>query len=445
MTEPIISVGILTGDKVNFDLYGEFSSPIYPKKLSGKLNAVIREGKIILIKDGIELCSDEKIVITPADFETDSFLLHDVKIGKSFHWEKIEDQRFRGSLRLIIEEGKVTAVNIIPLEEYLTSVISSEMSAGSSLELLKAHAVVSRGWLIAQLDKKKEQTASAREHVFIKNENELVKWYDRTEHSLYDFCSDDHCQRYQGVTRIISDTVFAAVEETRGMVLTYNGKVCDTRFSKCCGGITESFENVWAPVNYPYLSSVIDYKFEPGGYFVDLTKESYAVKWIKGAPHAFCNTEDPKILSQILVDYDQTTKDFYRWKVEYKQDEISEIIFKRSGIDFGNIVDLIPLERGYSGRISKLKIVGTKKEFKVGKELEIRKWLSNSHLYSSAFVVTKGKLQKGIPQKFTLEGAGWGHGVGLCQIGAAVMGEMGYSFDEILSHYFKRSRLEKIY
>ncbi|MFA3782294.1 SpoIID/LytB domain-containing protein [Melioribacteraceae bacterium 4301-Me] len=445
MNEPVISVGILTESAINFELYGEFNSSAYPRKLSGKFSAFIRDKKIVLTKEGNELLTKEEIVITPADFETESFLLRDVKIGKNFHWEKYEDQRFRGSLKLIIEDDKITAVNIIPLEEYLLSVISSEMSASSSLELLKAHAVVSRSWLIAQLNNKKQKKDSKISSEFIINEKEIIKWYDREEHLLYDFCSDDHCQRYQGVLRLVNDAAFAAIEETRGMVLTYNGEVCDTRFSKCCGGITESFENVWAPVKYPYLSSIIDYKFEPDGYFVDLTKEDFAVKWIKGSPHAFCNTTDQKILSQVLVDYDQTTRDFYRWKVEYTQDEISEIIFKKSGIDFGSIKDLLPAERGYSGRITKLRILGTKSEILVGKELEIRKWLSKSHLYSSAFIVHKEKIKNGIPERFILEGAGWGHGVGLCQIGAAVMGEMGYSFDEILSHYFKGTRLEKAY
>ncbi len=445
MNEPIINVGILTDDIITFDLYGEFSSPSYPKSLSGRFTASRDMGKITLKKDTETIFSGNNIFITPADFETDSFLLRDVKIGKNFHWERTENQRFRGTLKLIVDEGKITAVNIIPLEEYLSSVISSEMSSNSSFELLKAHAIISRGWLIAQLDRKKEAKNSNGSQEFINNENELIRWYDRSEHSLYDFCSDDHCQRYQGITKILNDTALAAVDETNGIVLTSGGKVCDTRFSKCCGGITESFENVWAPVSYPYLSSVIDYKFEPDGYFVDLTQERFAANWIKGSPHAFCNTNDPRIISQVLVDFDQSTQDFYRWKVEYTQDEISEIISQKSEIDFGNITNLIPIERGNSGRISKLKIVGTKKEMIVGKELEIRRWLSRTHLYSSAFTVSTEKIENGIPKKFVLTGAGWGHGVGLCQIGAAVMGEMGYSFDEILSHYFLGTRLQKVY
>jgi SpoIID/LytB domain protein len=365
-------------------------------------------------------------------------------IGKNFHWEKKEDQRFRGTLQFIIEKENITAVNIIPLEEYLISVISSEMSPNSSLELLKAHAIVSRGWLLAQLETKKEKKRQKSLNEII-NENEIIRWYDQEDHENYFFCADDHCQRYQGVTKIVNENAFNAIDRTKGMALTYDNKICDTRYSKCCGGMTESFENVWEPVKHNYLSPLVDYKFELDGLDYDLTKNKYAEKWINSNPHAYCNTTDQKILSQILVDFDRPTDNFFRWHVEYDQNKLTEIIYSKSGLDFGNIIDLIPIERGYSARIHKLKIVGTKQSKIIGKELEIRKTLSTSHLYSSAFYVVSLQIENNIPQKFILKGAGWGHGVGLCQIGAAVMGEKGYGFDEILSHYFKGAKIQKLY
>ncbi|MEW6194389.1 MAG: SpoIID/LytB domain-containing protein [Bacteroidota bacterium] len=442
MTEPQISIGILNSSEIKFELYGEFTNPGLKNKLSGRYTARFDEGIIKIYRDSTLVTGSNEITFTPNDFEIESFHLRDVVIGKNFHWERKENQRFRGSLKFIREEGRVTAINIISLEEYLASVISSEMSPNSSTELLKAHAIVSRGWLLSQLEKKKTKTVSKNE---IKTENELIRWYDREDHTNYDFCADDHCQRYQGVTKIISDSAHNAVRATEGLVLIYDNKICDARYSKCCGGITESFENVWEPVRHNYLSQIVDYKFELDGIDYDLTKENNAERWIKSNPHAYCNTNDPRILSQILVDFDQSTQNFFRWKIEFTQEELSAIIKSKSGIDFGEIKDLIPVERGYSGRIKKLKIVGTKKELMVGKELEIRRTLSKSHLYSSCFIVIKENFVKNIPQKIILQGAGWGHGVGLCQIGAAVMGEIGYGFDEILVHYFKGAQIQKIY
>ncbi|PKL81661.1 MAG: amidase [Ignavibacteriae bacterium HGW-Ignavibacteriae-3] len=440
MTEPLISVGILSSKEIRFDLYGEFISENLDKKLSGRFKAKFENNQIKIFHDKHEILSGSEIIFTPKDIETDSFLLRDVVIGKNFHWEKKLNQRFRGSVKFIIEGEELTAVNILPLEEYLISVISSEMNSRSSLQLLKAHAIVSRGWLLSQIDKKNKNAVNE-----VINENEIIRWYDREEHLNYDFCADDHCQRYQGVTRIVNETAADAVSETRGLVLTSDNIICDTRYSKCCGGMTESFENVWENVSYPYLVSVIDYKFEPDGADIDLRKEKEATRWIQRNPNAYCNTSDEKVLSQILVDFDRSTKDFFRWSIIYSQDEISELINRKSGIDFGKIIDLIPLERGGSGRLIKLKIVGSKKVITIGKELEIRRTLSQSHLYSSAFLVEKENIIEGIPQKFTLIGAGWGHGVGLCQIGAAVMGELGYSFDEILKHYFKGTTIQRIF
>ncbi len=440
MNEPLVSIGILTEKEIRFDLYGEFTLKGLDKKVSGRFKAKLSGDMISICQEKKEIISADELLFNPNDLETESFLLRDVVIGKGFHWQSKENQRFRGRLKFIKEKDQITAVNILPLEEYLTSVISSEMSANSSIELLKAHSIVSRGWLLAQQEKKNKQAVN--EQI---SDEEIIRWYDREDHTNYDFCADDHCQRYQGVTKIISDNALNAITSTRGLVLKYKDSICDTRYSKCCGGMTESFENVWEPELHPYLSSIVDYKFELDGKETDLTEEKFAERWIRSNPNSFCNTSDKKILSQILVDFDRPTNDFFRWNVEYTQDEIAELIRTKSGIDFGNIIDLIPIERGYSTRIIKLKIIGTKKTITVGKELEIRKILSKTHLYSSAFVARKENIVKDVPQKFILHGAGWGHGVGLCQIGAAVMGELGYGFDEILAHYFNGTQIQKIY
>jgi SpoIID/LytB domain protein len=312
--------------------------------------------------------------------------------------------------------------------------------------MLKSLAVVSRSWLLAQIEKSK--SIKMKKEVYSsesRTEDEYIKWYDREEHELFDVCADDHCQRYQGITKISTQAARQAVEETFGLVLMFENKICDARFSKSCGGITEAFHNVWEPVVHEYLTSIIDYKFEPENYNIDFSEEKNARKWIMGNPPAYCNTKEEKILSQVLIDYDQETKDFFRWKVVYSQTEISDLISKNSGMDFGEIIDLIPIERGASSRLIKLKIKGSKKELVVGKELEIRRLLSLTHLYSSAITIEKQNVDNNIPGKFVLYGAGWGHGVGLCQIGAAVMAERGHSFDEILLHYFNNARLNKIY
>jgi stage II sporulation protein D len=314
------------------------------------------------------------------------------------------------------------------------------MSATASDELLKAHAVISRSWLLHPIMNPVETHRRAS-----LQENKHIKWYERDAHTHFDVCADDHCQRYQGITRATTAAVEKAIEATHGEVLMFEDKICDARFSKSCGGASETFENCWAPEHYPYLTKVIDNHTDPEGFELDLTFEVNAEKWIRQSPEAFCNTTDKKVLAQVLNNYDQETTDFYRWKVNYTQAELSELLARRSGIDFGEIIDLIPVKRGESGRIIELNIVGTKRSIIVGKELEIRKWLSNSHLYSSAFVVDKTDLSNGIPQHFTLTGAGWGHGVGLCQIGAAVMGEKGYPYNEILLHYFRGAELKRIY
>jgi SpoIID/LytB domain protein len=444
--EPTIRVGIITEKQINFDLYGNFKVKGNKKIFSGRFSAVIENGRI-KCKRGDDLLEVEKeIVFEPEDISIESFLINDVTIGVRFHWQRKEKQRFQGTLKLLKDDDKICVINIIPVEKYLTSVVSSEMNAKSSLQMLKSLAVVSRSWLLAQIEKsklikKKKETYSS----VLQTEKEYIRWYDREEHELFDVCADDHCQRYQGITKISTQSARKAVAETSGLVLTFNHEICDARFSKSCGGLTESFHNVWEPVVHEYLSSIVDYKFEPENYNLNFSFEKNAEKWIKGNPPAYCNTRDEKILSQVLIDYDLETTDFFRWKIEYSQDEIAALISKNSGSEFGEIVDLIPLERGDSSRLIRLKVVGSKKELIIGKELEIRRLLSLTHLYSSAIVIEKQNIDNNIPRKFVIYGAGWGHGVGLCQIGAAVMAEKGHSFDEILLHYFHNARLNKIY
>lgn len=443
--EPTIEVGILLASEIRFTLNGNFKASnnrIY----SGKTVAIYRKGYVMF--DG-ELYED--ISFEPL-FATNSFDIKNVVIGIGFHWQRYENQRFKGAIKLIADSGRLMAINKIKVEDYLKSVISSEMSATASDELLKAHAVISRSWLLCpiqkQIAKKKPQPKQQTEFKTVDEKHSITnytKWYERDAHKKFDVCADDHCQRYQGITRATTEAVEKAIEATRGETLMFNGKICDARFSKSCGGVSETFENCWAPEHYQYLSKVIDNPTEPAGFELDLTVEANADKWIRQSPEAFCNTTDKVVLAQVLNNYDQETTDFYRWKVKYSQAELAELVKNRSGFDFGEIVDLIPLKRGESGRLIELKIVGTKQTVVVGKELEIRKWLSKSHLYSSAFVIDKSEIIDGIPQHFTLTGAGWGHGVGLCQIGAAVMGEKGYNYQEILLHYFKGAELQKTY
>ena len=385
------------------------------------------------------------IVSSPQDSES-SFSLDDVVIGINFHWERKETQTFLGTLRFVVEEGKICAINQLPVEWYLESVISSEMSATSSMELLKSHAVISRSWLLAQMEKRKNVAKEGNNGFFsfVKTDTELIRWYDREDHTIFDVCADDHCQRYQGITKETSPHVKEAVAATRGMILSYDGEICDARFYKSCGGVLEEFQYCWENIKKPYLIALRDSENESD--FPDLTIEANADKWIRESPASYCNTNDKSILTQVLNDYDQETSDFYRWKVNYSQQELRTLIEDKTKMSFGDILDLVPLERGKSGRIWRLKIVGSKASFTIGKELEIRRVLSASHLYSSAFVVDKYDTDaQGVPQRFELIGAGWGHGVGLCQIGAAVMGAKGYKYDEILLHYYRGAEIKKIY
>ena len=403
--EPNVSVGIVSAEKISFTLNSPYTAK--GETLTGEQVVEFSEGGISW--RGIQY---RELTFSPADDEA-SFSLHDVTIGKDFHWERKQTQVFCGTLRLMVEADKIVAINELPVERYLTSVISSEMSATASLEFLKAHAVISRSWLLAQMEKRKQQeNGSTGFFSFIKKDDELIRWYDREDHVIFDVCADDHCQRYQGITNKSRATAEQAVAETRGQILTYGNEICDARFSKCCGGETEEFQYCWEDSPKPYLVSFHD---------------------------PYCDTHDKHILAQVLNDYDQETPDFYRWTVEYTQEQLSELINRKLKDDFGTITDLIPLERGKSGRIWKLKIVGTKKSFTIGKELEIRRALSETHLYSSAFEVEK---KDGM---FILHGRGWGHGVGLCQIGAAVMGEQGKTYDEILLFYYRNAEIKQIY
>jgi len=443
--EPKIKVGIVFAPIISFTLSGKFRHVQTGLELEGHGEAVLQNNKLEIHINGTQIPGSFPFDLEPVSYESSDFVLHKVTIGINFHWERQEDQKFKGALRIIQEDGKLTAINILNLEDYLISVISSEMSATSSMELLKAHAVISRSWLLAQIEKGDQLKDKGGYKTCFETPDERIKWYDREDHTNFDVCADDHCQRYQGITRASTQEVNKAIAETSGKVLTFNNVICDARFSKCCGGVAELFENAWEPVHHPYLTSVIDNPEPPKGYNLNFKEEANAEKWIKTSPDAFCNTTNKEILSQVLNDYDQETNDFFRWKVTYTQEQIKALLKKRIGIDVGDVLDLVPVERGESSRLTKLKIVGSLASKTIGKELEIRKALSESHLYSSAFAVEKGHLINNIPQAFTLTGAGWGHGVGLCQIGAAVMGAQGYGYEAILNHYFRGSVLEKRY
>lgn len=379
-----------------------------------------------------------RVHLIPADEEC-RFTLRDVVIGLDFHWERRQDQIFEGELLLFVEDGRVRAVNSLPVEKYLKSVISSEMSASSSAEFLKAHTVISRSWLYAQLLRVGESSPSV---LGWSDDNEIIRWYARENHTLFDLCADDHCQRYQGIPAVCNREVEAAVAATANIVLAHDGRVCDARFSKCCGGMTERFSACWEDVDMDYLQAFRDCEGKDG--FVDLTDETNARRWILDAPPAFCNTADKDILAQVLNGYDRETNDFYRWTVRYTQSELSGLVAAKSGIDFGVITALEPVERAASGRIVRLRITGSKRTLVVGKELEIRRLLSPTHLYSSAFIVDMEQPAPDGEPLFVMRGAGWGHGVGLCQIGAAMMGERGFSYKEILAHYYPGATLENI-
>ena len=437
--QPDVTVGIVSAQKIHFSL----NKPYLAKgeKVLGEQVVEFSEGGVLW--NGNQY---SQLTFHPQSADA-SFSLSDVTIGVNFHWERKETQTFLGTLRFVVESDKIVAINELPVEKYLESVISSEMSATSSLELLKAHAVISRSWLLAQMKKRREVAESGNNFFsFTKKEDTLIRWYDREDHTLFDVCADDHCQRYQGITKETSPHVAEAIRQTKGQILMDGEEICDARFSKCCGGITEEFQYCWEDTPKTYLTAVRDIALGVEHTLPNLTNEEEAEKWIRFNPPAFCNTQDKKILLEVLNDYDQETVNFYRWKETLSQEKLQQLIADKLKMDLGAILDMKAVERGKSGRISKLQIIGTEKTFTIGKELEIRRTLSDSHLLSSAFVVDKyDKDEQGVPQRFELIGAGWGHGVGLCQIGAAVMGEQGYHYDAILLHYYQGAEIKKLY
>lgn len=409
-----LEVGIMSGSEIEFEIISDGA---------GRQKVEYSQGRISYngaLYD--ELVFEAQTEATM--FAEPSFILYGVTIGVDFHWERKVTQKFAGTLKFIVDGGKVTAVNIVGVEDYLLSVISSEMKASAGLEFLKAHAVISRSWVMAQVEHRQSHVSRTPEPSCqvsepVEGAEEYIKWFDHDDHTLFDVCADDHCQRYQGLTMAVGDTVRKAVDQTWGLVLTSEGKICDARFSKCCGGRMELFSTCWEDKDYPYLQPLPD-----------------TADCVEGGD-VFCDTKDEKILSQVLNDYDLETRDFYRWRTEYSRAEVSDLVRRRSGMDFGTIRDLVPVERGPSGRLKRLKVVGDKKTMIIGKELIIRRWLSDSHLKSSAFEVHWDG------DHLTLDGSGWGHGVGLCQIGAAVMASKGYTFDQILLHYYPGSILER--
>ena len=428
--QPKIRVGIMASKEIRFCLNDSYTDG--RNYFEGEMKISATGGK--LNWNGILV---DSLTLKPNEHGS-TFTLHDVTIGIGFHWERNEEQTFPGQLKFIVEDGLVRAINILPVEDYLTSVISSEMKPTATKEFLKAHAVISRSWVLAQLrspyHKADAATPVTNDHIL----NRIIKWYDHDQHTLFDVCADDHCQRYQGRTRIISAAAQTAVQETFGQTLVHEGHLCDARFSKCCGGVTEQFETCWQDEHKPYLVALRDSSINEGA-LPDLSIEENAREWILSEPKSFCNSADANILSESLNGYDLETPDYYRWTVQYTTAQVSDIFRRKSGLDIGDIVDLRPVKRGPSGRIYELEIEGTKQTVTIGKELEIRRTLSESHLFSSAFIVEK--TQDG----FILKGAGWGHGVGLCQIGAAVMAAKGYTYREILQHYYPETTLGRFY
>jgi len=409
--------------------FGEEFGPV-----SGRFTAKVTEETVVLFDQAHRQIFRSPLIKLTAG-EDSFFSLFNVTIGNRFHWERAEDQTFQGDLILrLCKDATICAINEIPPENYLTSVISSEMNPDTPMEFLKAHAILSRSWLLAALNRKKKvnQMSISTENI---SPGEVIRWYDRQDHVLFDVCADDHCQRYQGIKKTVSTQTGEAVRQTDGMVMIFQEEVCDARYSKACGGITENFDTAWNNKQVPYLTSISDAPF----LHRQIKTEEEASRWILSNPEAYCDTTDESLLKKILLGFDRETKTFFRWRIEYSRTELEEILREKSGFDFGTLKEIIPLHRGPSGRISRLKIVGSKKTMVVGKELEIRRWLSRTHLYSSAFIVTADA------ERFIFHGAGWGHGVGLCQIGAAVMAIQGFSAEEILRHYFTGVEIKKIY
>ncbi len=446
--EPHVSVGLMTGaESVAFELNGAFVNSAGERLDGGIYRAETFNNEIAVVSEqGRRGLSASEHLLAPAE-PSASFIVRDVTIGIEFHWQRKQDQKFQGALRIRLEsDGRLTVINDAPVETYLTGVISSEMSASASAELLKAHSVISRSWLLAQMKpwKKAGQKPSFAPQT-IDGEKRLIRWYGHESHTDFDVCADDHCQRFQGVGKATSASVYDAIRTTFGQVLTFDDELCDARYSKSCGGMTESYDAAWDNSRFPYLAVSYDGEEFPAGFGLPLSDEANAERWIRNSPPAFCNTKDKSVLGKILPDFDQETSDFYRWRVTITQDELQELLRSKLGVDIGAVHKLEAVERGASGRITQLRIAGDRETLVIGKELEIRRALSPSHLYSSAFVVESEGRSGGAPASFTLIGAGWGHGVGLCQIGAALMAEQGYDFRRILEHYYRGARLYTLY
>ncbi len=442
--EPTVSVGLMTGaETIDFELKDRFVAGAGAHFGAGSYRARAAQGQVEIVDSADRpVIVAQRLRLKPAA-ATSSFVVRDVIIGIEFHWQRKQDQEFQGALDLRLDsDGRLMVVNEVPVEAYLTSVISSEMSADAHPELLKAHSIISRSWLLAQMKPwKKERHSHSSLVQRFGAEQQLIRWYGQENHEDFDVCADDHCQRYQGITKVTSPGAYEAIRATFGQVLVYDEELCDARYSKSCGGMTESFDAAWEDERMPYLAVSYDGETFPSGFDLPLSDESNAERWIRNSPPAFCNTNDKTILRKILPDFDQETTDFYRWRVTIAQDELQELLREKLGIDFGVIRKLEPVERGASGRIVRLRIVGKREKMIIGKELEIRRALSPSHLYSSAFVVESDRSNKA----FTLIGAGWGHGVGLCQIGAALMAERGHDFRRILEHYYRGAQLSGLY
>ena len=436
--EPDIKVALLQNShEARLKLEGSFFLPDR-RAVTGELSARSENGDVIL-SDGNdrEIIRQKEILLTPAASAGTFFTVKNIKIGIDFHWQRIQEQSFCGALLLSGQnENTFHLLNIIGLEDYLASVISSEMAASAPLDFLKAQAVTARSWLVAMLAKKKSIRILPK-----KNDDEIRVWQDVNDHQGFDVCADDHCQRYQGITKIISENVARAIDETRGIFLTSHDQICDARYYKCCGGLTDVFATAWEDASFPFLACLSDHT----GEYAPIASEESAAAWLRSTPDAYCNTTDQETLRRILPSFDLETLNFYRWQVSYSAQELADILKAKSGIDFGELHNLKPLARGPSGRIHRLKIEGSLRSVIVGKELEIRRWLSPTHLLSSAFVVTREQDVEGTVSRFILDGGGWGHGVGLCQIGAAVMAVQGHTAEEILAHYFTGAILKKLY
>jgi stage II sporulation protein D len=447
-SEPLIKVGLMTGaQSARLSLSCSFLTDGGKRLADGDYTATFDDGAIRF--EGITPFGGNRLTLSPVDFEKSRFTVHDITIGIDFHWQRKEAQHFQGALIILSEPDGLTIVNELPLEAYLVSVISSEMSATCPPEALRAHSIISRSWLLAQVSKAGEQSGSDKlaDQISIQGEQvEIIKWYDRENHESFDVCADDHCQRYQGISKAFSQSAFDAIRDTRGKALVFEDEICDARYSKSCGGMTEVYSAAWEEKDVPYLSAVYDGDDELSDYDLPLTVEANAARWITSKPAAYCNTESAALLARILPGFDQETRDFYRWEVVYTEEELREILRARAGLELGRIISLEPVMRGASARIVKLKITGENGAVVIGKELEIRRSLSRSHLYSSAFVVEVEKNKEtGLAERFRIRGAGWGHGVGLCQIGAAVMADLGHDHEQILAHYFHGATLRALY